>query len=373
MLKDKIRPDNSLINQIAKEGGNDLKKCYQCGTCSAICPIPTETSPFPRKEMIWAQWGAKERLLSDVDIWLCHQCNDCSEICPRGARPGDVMASLRKIAISAYSFPSFMGRIVQDQDWFLVLLAVPVLIFYVILSYGNPWGFYELRNPTFVEGVGYVFDRFIPHSVIYAIFFPISALAIISLWIGGRRMWRMVTNGKEVKVDMKDILGAFWEILVHKRFGECSKVTNRIAHIGILWGFIFLGITTLASIILMYIFNINPPLPFTGPNMIWKVFGNLGALLLIVGLGIAIARRIREKKDLKSFYSDWSFLAVILIIGVTGWGAQFLRLLEIPKPAYISYFIHLVFVFYLIAYAPYSKFAHFMYRTLAYLVSRRKS
>jgi quinone-modifying oxidoreductase subunit QmoC len=44
---------------------------------------------------------------------------------------------------------------------------------------------------------------------------------------------------------------------------------------------------------------------------------------------------------------------------------EVLRLAELATAAYVLYFIHLVLVFYGIAYFPYSKLAHLMYRSLA--------
>jgi len=102
-----VQPDFTFSEEIASSGGEDLRKCYQCATCSVVCELSPEDRPFPRKEMIWAQWGLKDRLLADPDVWVCHNCNDCSVHCPRGARPGDVLAAIRRKIVSHYSFPAF--------------------------------------------------------------------------------------------------------------------------------------------------------------------------------------------------------------------------------------------------------------------------
>jgi len=73
-----LEPDMGFIKELTGLGGGDLKKCYQCATCSVACPISPDTKPFPRKEMIAASWGLKDRLIADHDIWLCHNCGDCT-------------------------------------------------------------------------------------------------------------------------------------------------------------------------------------------------------------------------------------------------------------------------------------------------------
>ncbi|MCA1945320.1 MAG: heterodisulfide reductase subunit E, partial [Desulfovibrio sp.] len=98
---------------------------------------------------------------------------------------------------------------------------------------------------------------------------------------------------------------------------------------------------------------------------------NFGALLLVVGLvGLTVSRIIKDKAKHVSTFYDWYLLGVIWVVFLTGMGSQIFRLMNIKYLAYPVYYLHLVSVFMLIAYLPWSKLGHMVYRTAALAYAR---
>ena len=80
-----------------------------------------------------------------------------------------------------------------------------------------------------------------------------------------------------------------------------------------------------------------------------------------------------EERAGKGTYSDWLFLAILLLTTLTGFLCQALRLADLPRLAYPMYVVHLVLIFFLLVYIPYSKFAHLVYRTAAMLYAASRA
>ena len=368
-----VEPDVRFVKQLKRLGGDTLKKCYQCATCSVVCPISPEEKPFPRKEMIAAQWGLKDKLVGNMDVWLCHQCNDCSTYCPRGARPGDVLNAVRAYSIQEYAWPKWLGKIVPDGRFWWLLLAIPVAIFLFILGVT---GYLHIPEGE-IE-----FAKFFPTLLVDVIFIPLAVLWIpLTFGIGISRFMtdihkNAVAEGKAKRKDLnipdflRSIACTIPTILSHSKFSQCTENKGRyLSHILVLFSFVGLFVVTNIFFVALYILQIPGPYSQTNPV---KILANISGIALLVGGILMISNRLKDTgaNVSKGSYFDWSLIILVLGLVVTGGLSQLTRLAHWPSIAYPMYFAHLVFVFCLFTYLPFSKLAHMVYRTLAMSYSR---
>jgi heterodisulfide reductase subunit C len=94
------RAPRHLRAEVRTRTGIDVATCYQCGKCSAGCPMAVETSLRPHDIMRRVQRNRRDVLAGD-GIWLCISCETCSARCPNAVDPARVIDSLREIAIAA--------------------------------------------------------------------------------------------------------------------------------------------------------------------------------------------------------------------------------------------------------------------------------
>ena len=368
-----IEPDLDFIKEVGALGGEDLKKCYQCASCSVACPISPDTKPFPRKEMIAASWGLKDKLVGNSDIWLCHNCGDCSTLCPREAKPGDVLAAIRTYAIGEYARPRWLAKALKDPKKLPILLAIPAVLFLVV---GTITGLLDF-TPDLSEGIKHYkfFSTWlVDMHMLPAAIFMIAVFALsLKRFLGDIHQNALAENKtKQEKIEavgfIKALVRVIPTILTHSKFSECTENNDRrIAHLLTLFAFIGLFIVTSVVFIFIYGSYLLPSGPIHGPwsqlNPI-KWLANISGVALIVGTVLLIKSRA-SKKDQKSDYWDWYLVYLAFGLGVTGLGTELTRLAGWAFICYLIYYIHLMLVFSMIAYLPFSKMAHIVYRTVA--------
>lgn len=381
MSEQVISPDLNFVREVIGSGGESLKKCFQCATCSVVCNVTPDDNPFPRKEMMLAQWGQKDKLFGNPDVWLCHQCSDCTAYCPRGAKPGEVLNAVRKLSLQHYSAPGFLAKMVGSAKFLPLLFAVPLVIYFLILS---SIGHLDFSQPYLNSRGQMSYSAFLdPTFYIDPVFIGAALFAVIVFSRGIVRYWKdMKQHAGPVNGGLiPNLIATVTEVLAHRRFKKCNVTKSRsTSHILVFYSFIGLAITTTLALVYLYgykIFGIQAsaflsfgesPYPYRDPL---KIIGNVSAIALLVGIAMVILNRIGNstKAGMGSYY-DWLFIFVVFGVMATGILSEVLREAAVPSAAYPVYLLHLSFVFFLFAYAPFSKMAHMVYRATAMVFAR---
>ena len=94
-------------NEVKKmPGGERIMLCFQCGTCTADCPVSRfSESHRPRQLLRMAQLGLKEKVLSSDQLWLCAACYTCVDHCPQDVEIANVLRALRNMAVKEGAMP----------------------------------------------------------------------------------------------------------------------------------------------------------------------------------------------------------------------------------------------------------------------------
>jgi quinone-modifying oxidoreductase subunit QmoC len=359
-----ITPDIAFITEIKEVSQSPVKTCMQCGECSVVCSLAPENKPFPRKEMIWTGWGLKEKLMGNPDIWLCHQCGDCSSYCPRNVKPADVIAGIRQLSYKHYARPKFMGKILSNPKLLPLAFVFPAIYILAVLMLAGT--FHIPEGPV-------NYSAFFPHvwlnSSFTAITFLTFGLMFVSLKNFYKNMKTFLSDSEktEKRGFIKSIIDAGKEVLLHRNFDNCdAQKSRKIAHSLVFYGFILLLLVTAYAIVAAITHHY--PLSFFNP---FKIAGNVAGLMLITGLTLMIANRLKKSENtINSNFVDWVFILSLLFLTVSGLIVEWARFYN-WNSAYYIYFFHLLFVWYIVIYLPYTKFGHLAFRFTAMVFSKR--
>ncbi len=97
--------DSFLLQVDNIPGGESIKKCIQCGSCTGSCPVSYTMDITPREVIALFRAGDIESILSGRTIWICASCYACTIRCPQGVQVTDILYALKRLAIEQKIFP----------------------------------------------------------------------------------------------------------------------------------------------------------------------------------------------------------------------------------------------------------------------------
>ncbi len=239
-----VRVDPQFLTELKKYGTVNVEKCFNCGNCTAICPLSTGNETFPRRLIHYAQLGLKEPLLSSKELWLCYYCGECTQTCPQQADPGEFMATARRYAIANYD-PLGLAKLLYTSPILsaILLTLLAVLIGLVVYTSHGSMNASTLTLFEFIPAIA-VHNFGIGAMVIVALTGLINAVNMIT------QVWRknVLSNTPNLRLNW---LGALWEtlieVLTQRRYQwDCETGSAKKAwflqkwfiHASMLWGFL---------------------------------------------------------------------------------------------------------------------------------------
>ncbi|HPU35439.1 MAG TPA: 4Fe-4S dicluster domain-containing protein [Bacillota bacterium] len=112
-LNQSISKNADFIQLVGEESGQPVQKCYQCGKCTAGCPVAFAMDYTPNQVIRMVQLGMKDELLKSHTIWICASCSTCSTRCPCNVEIAKVMEILRIMAGRSGTAPAGKAKYVE--------------------------------------------------------------------------------------------------------------------------------------------------------------------------------------------------------------------------------------------------------------------
>jgi len=98
-------------------GGERLRRCIQCGTCTGSCPVSYAMDLTPREVVAYFRAGAIDTILRSRTIWVCASCYQCTARCPANIKITDLLYALKRVAFDRQIFPQKFPVYVMSETF----------------------------------------------------------------------------------------------------------------------------------------------------------------------------------------------------------------------------------------------------------------
>jgi citrate/tricarballylate utilization protein len=348
---------------VIEEAARQLNICNACRYCEGYCPV------FRAIET--------RRDFKQGDVFylanLCHDCRACYYACmftpPHefAINIPQILAESRIESYRRWSWPASLKNAFKNRSATTYIAAAAAALVCVLAAVFIP------SANLFAAHLGAgAFYAVVPYLVMVA-----GALILfiygIAIWFrGGTQFWADTTATPRATRGLKAFAaaaGAAFGLRYLKGGGpgcfypdEQPSSVRRIYHSFTFWGFLSDFVATSLAALYQDVFHRLPPYGLTSAPVI---FGSLGGVALLIGTSGLIwikFRSDREPAGAGASEMDYIFLVTLGLTALSG----MLTLIVRASAAMGSVLVlHLACIAALFATAPYGKFVHAVYRTLA--------
>lgn len=361
-------------SKLIQDGARQMTICNACRYCEGYCAV------FPAME--------QRRLFTKADLTylanLCFDCRDCYYACQYapphefGVNIPKLMSQLRADTYSEFTWPAVLSALFKRNA--LAVGAITAASILIILAL-----------VLWFQGAGVLFGTHVGEGAFYRVV-PFIAMTIppslivlygfIVFLIGAARFWRETGGSLADLVD----LSALWRAtkdafgLAYMKGGGagCNYPGESFSHSRmwfhhlVFYGFLLdLAATTIAAFYHHFL-DWHAPYPYLSAPVVLGTVGGIGLLIGCPGLLYLKWKSDRAPAASNMLSMDVAFLVLLFLTSLTG-----LVLLAFRETAAMGTLlvIHLGVVAGLFITAPYSKFAHVVYRYAAlvrYAIEQRR-
>jgi ferredoxin len=363
-----------LLRDIKRYGAAEISACFNCGNCSAVCPLSEGIESFPRRVIRLGQLGRTKELLASDEPWLCHYCGECTRTCPRQAEPGEYLASVRRWTIAQLE-PTGLGKLLLGGSSAIVAVTLFIaLILRVFLL--------RIKVEAGAAFDDWPFRALIAYGTIHAVGIGAGVLLVFSLAVSLLRFvaLRRARFSANVKIDRARLWGATRNML--SDVGTMRRHRSELRPVGVGWlrdpwlihwlivgGFMGLLLATALDFVVLYMLKNQFHLSVFWPA---RLIGTVAGVALLVGVTLAIVRRVRRDgpSATTTQAADAWLLFFLVVLAVTGFWIEVAVTFALRSPVNDwVLLVHSVMAMELVLLVGATKLAHAVYRPLAILFS----